>query len=221
MIGVAYFDQIPREAFSAGYAGDEQNYIETTEFGQRLENLLGDNAQVYQLPDTIYPFAASSNAKLYAYTKTMKTSWPALSGEAIKHHKAINTGDAELFVKNLAICGYDGIWIHKGVDPGYLQSVHNLSVQQGMPDPLALLVQPESIEKLARIAGSPVESSLLGNFVFISIRPYRDRLEATYPQEELARLKQELQIGNPIVNDPIWKKPLIQFATSKSLTAPQ
>jgi phosphoglycerol transferase len=117
---LAIMDQTPFHLITRNFKTSSNTATSVTQLTARMELLLGQNALVYQLPFLSYPHTPVTNLMIshqhlagYVFSKTLKWSWPALSTDTVYMNRSLAKLDSNGFIRNLAVLGFDSIWIDR------------------------------------------------------------------------------------------------------------
>jgi len=183
-------------------------YLTLQPFVQMLEKELPKNSMVFQLPYAPYPnspkihqMSPHQHLLPYVLSSYVKWSWPSLSGRAMKVTRKLANDRARDFVKNLAIAGYDGVWIDRlGYEDEGKTVIHRLTIEAGG----TTLVSSDS------------------RYAFVSLRALKEKLSAEIPQAKLEEQRFKLLHPTPsrVMDRPLPEsnfKALIDVENAPSL----
>ncbi len=182
-------DEIPIDRLWTIRSGSDAAFAEEREFVHRIESRLPQGAMVFQLPHmtvpvdraTYPPMLYYDPGRMVIHSRTLRWSWGALIGRQHDWGRAVAALPAAEQVRTLALAGFSGLWIDRW---GYT----------GRERP----AYPQVEATLATIVGEPFVTSDRGRYAFVSLVPYRQRLEAGLGGERLERARREVLADMPI-----------------------
>jgi hypothetical protein len=146
-------------------------------FIESVERRLPSAANVYQLPYVAYPhntfmrdMREHEHFRSYIFSKDLRWSWPAMSGEAIQLQERLRPLSGRPLVEALVAAGYQAVWVNRGA----------------YEDRATALTQ-----QLVDAGAEPVANNAAGKFVVLSLSKVTAELQAAGPQD-LARRRTAL-----------------------------
>lgn len=188
------FDQIPIRHLWTLREGTVAAFDEERQFVREVEARLPAGAMVFQLPHmtvpvdraTYPPMRYYDPGRAYLHSGTLRWSWGAMIGRRHDWGRAVDALPSAEKVRVLAESGFSGLWIDRW---GYT----------GRERPAFAELE----KQLGALVGEPFLVSTRGRYAFVSIEPYRRRLEARLGPERLARVRRERLADMPILE---WRE---------------
>ena len=188
------FDQVPLARLATLRQDTGAAFAEERDLVRAVEAQLPPGALVFQLPHmtipvdraTYPPMLYYDPGRMYVHSRNLHWSWGAMIGRNHDWGRAVDALPLAEKARVLALAGFSGVWIDRW---GYT----------GERRP-----RFEVLEKdLSSILGRAPIASARGRYSFLSLEPYRRKLEAELGPERAARLRHEVLADMPI---SLWRE---------------
>ncbi len=180
-LGLAIIDQAPFDVVTVKYELSRKIAVPVKQLTEEVESRLSEGAMVYQLPYLDYPhtpkvhnLVSHQHMNGYLFSKTLKWSWPAMSTNATRMNRFVNSLDPKFMVRTLITLGFDAIWVDRRA---YVDRGDSL------------------IRKLQNSGATPLSSS--DEIMVLDLNEAKMKLEESFPSNVILLFRKWLKSGKP------------------------